>query len=133
MVNLLAGAALVGVLCTAPAPPERPCRERDSQGRLERSYSAKADFLECVTGDRRFPLAREGYRVEHLIPLACGGADTVANMALLPVETWAWKRGWEREDCAQTRELFLSLGLGEVCPVETYRPEDPSYETQTRR
>jgi hypothetical protein len=73
------------------------------------------DFLECVTGERK---SKPGHYVEHLIPLHCGGSDRAANMALVPIEMWDWKRRWEIKDCKQTKEFMLALGIGEACYEE---------------
>jgi hypothetical protein len=43
---------------------------------IERSAKAKHDF-EKETG---YPLGRPGYVVDHIVPLACGGADAPSNM-----------------------------------------------------
>lgn len=50
--------------------------ERDSRGRVERSEAAKRAF-EKETG---YPHGRPGYVVDHIIPLARGGADDPSNM-----------------------------------------------------
>jgi hypothetical protein len=102
------------LLCSQPTP-ERGCNKFDEKGRVVRSQSAKLDFLECVTGERK---SKAGYYVEHLIPLACGGSDRARNMALVPIRLWDWKRRWERKDCEQTKEFLLALGVGEACYEE---------------
>jgi hypothetical protein len=45
-------------------------------GRIKRSVAAKDAFLR-ETG---YPHGRKGYVVDHVVPLACGGADTPSNM-----------------------------------------------------
>jgi len=112
--KLLASLALGVAVCMQPVP-ERPCRYVDKNGKEVRSYAAKMDFIECVTGERR---SKAGHYVEHIIPLHCGGSDRAANMALVPISMWDWKRRWEIKDCKQTREFMLALGLGEACYEE---------------
>ena len=49
---------------------------RDSHGHVKRSESAKRDF-EKQSG---YPHGRPGYVVDHVVPLARGGADSPSNM-----------------------------------------------------
>lgn len=49
---------------------------RDSSGRIVRSDAARREFLR-LTG---YPNGRPGYIVDHIVPLACCGADTPSNM-----------------------------------------------------
>jgi hypothetical protein len=49
---------------------------RDSPGRIKRSAAAKDEF-ERETG---YQHGRPGYVVDHVVPLACGGADAPNNM-----------------------------------------------------
>jgi hypothetical protein len=49
---------------------------RDSHGRIVRSEAAKHAF-EVQSG---YPQGRPGYVVDHIKPLACGGADEPFNM-----------------------------------------------------
>jgi hypothetical protein len=49
---------------------------RDANGRIVRSEAAKHQF-EVQTG---YPKGRPGYVVDHIVPLACGGADAPSNM-----------------------------------------------------
>ncbi|MGA2093667.1 MAG: HNH endonuclease signature motif containing protein [Sedimentisphaerales bacterium] len=52
---------------------------RDSHGKIERSESAKEEFLK-EHGLTKVP---PGYEVDHRIPLYAGGSDTPDNMQLL--------------------------------------------------
>src|SRR2546430_440811 len=45
--------------------------ERDENGKIKRSAAAKEEFMRS-TG---YPHGRPGYVVDHVVPLACGGAD----------------------------------------------------------
>jgi hypothetical protein len=49
---------------------------RDSDERIKRSTAAKDEF-ERATG---YAHGRPGYIVDHVVPLACGGADSPSNM-----------------------------------------------------
>src|SRR5204862_2174102 len=49
---------------------------RGAKGRIARSESAKHAF-EAQTG---YPHGRPGYVIDHIKPLACGGADAPSNM-----------------------------------------------------
>jgi hypothetical protein len=49
---------------------------RDERGRIQRSAAARHAFARR-TG---YPNGRPGYVVDHIVPLACGGADEPSNM-----------------------------------------------------
>jgi hypothetical protein len=49
---------------------------RDSHGKIARSASAKHEFMR----QSGYPHGRPGYVVDHIKPLACGGADAPSNM-----------------------------------------------------
>src|SRR5258706_7851608 len=51
-------------------------RSYTKKGRIKRSAAAKDEFLR-ETG---YPHGRKGYVVDHVVPLACGGADAPSNM-----------------------------------------------------
>ncbi|MBI5101567.1 MAG: HNH endonuclease [Nitrospirae bacterium] len=53
--------------------------QRDSHGRIERSQSAKQEFLR-QHGLTHVP---KGYEVDHRVPLYAGGRDDPSNMQLL--------------------------------------------------
>jgi hypothetical protein len=53
-----------------------PAVSRNSHGRIKRSAAAKAEF-ERESG---YPHGRKGYVVDHITPLASGGADAPSNM-----------------------------------------------------
>jgi hypothetical protein len=70
-------------------------------GATSRSSSAKAEFKRehpCpATGARSGPCG--GYVIDHVVPLACGGADAPSNMQWqTTVEAKAKDRG-ERQGC----------------------------------
>jgi hypothetical protein len=68
---------------------------RDRHGRIKRSESAKRDF-ESRTG---YPHGRPGYVVDHIKPLACGGADDPSNMQWQTKAEAKAKDKWERKGC----------------------------------
>lgn len=74
--------------------------ERDDNGRIKRSASAKYAFMlshPCpFTGSTsKCP----GYVIDHIKPLACGGADEPSNMQWQTVEAAKAKDKWERKGC----------------------------------
>jgi len=68
---------------------------RDENGRIKRSASARHAF-EVQTG---FPHGRPGYVIDHIRPLACGGADDPFNMQWQMVEAAKAKDRVERIGC----------------------------------
>jgi len=56
--------------------------ERDSKGRIKRSESAKHDFkaLHPCPATGSSSGSCRGYVIDHIKPLACGGADSPSNM-----------------------------------------------------
>jgi len=59
-----------------------PSVVRDSEGRIERSSSAKQDFLKS-RGLKNVP---KGYEVDHIVPLYAGGRDDPSNMQLMTTQ-----------------------------------------------
>jgi hypothetical protein len=78
---------------TGPNPP------RNSNGRIHRSQTARRDF-EAQTG---FPHGRPGYVIDHVIPLACGGADAPSNMQWQTIADGKAKDRTERIGCSPHR------------------------------
>ncbi|HKC79749.1 MAG TPA: DUF3761 domain-containing protein [Gemmatimonadaceae bacterium] len=80
----------------APAPaPVTPAVKRDARGRIQRSAAARHAFAR-QTG---YPNGRPGYVIDHIIPLACGGADTPANMQWQTIAEGKAKDRTERANC----------------------------------
>jgi len=69
--------------------------KRDNNGRIERSSTAKYHYMKA-TG---YPNGRSGYVVDHITPLACGGADSPQNMQWQTTEEAKAKDKWERKGC----------------------------------
>ena len=68
---------------------------RDADGRIRRSASARHAF-EVQTG---YPHGRPGYVIDHIKPLACGGADDPSNMQWQTIEAAKAKDRVERVGC----------------------------------
>jgi hypothetical protein len=68
---------------------------RDKNGKILRSQAAKHAF-EVSSG---YPHGRPGYVVDHVKPLACGGADDTSNMEWQTVAEGKAKDEWERRGC----------------------------------
>jgi len=72
-----------------------------ADARIKRSQSAKVEFKyqhPCpATGERKGP--RKGYVIDHVKPLACGGADAPINMQWQTVADAKAKDKWERKEC----------------------------------
>ena len=72
-----------------------------AEAKQQRSYKAKVEFKKehpCPsTGATKGRC--EGYIIDHIIPLACGGADSPENMQWQTEEESKAKDKWERADC----------------------------------
>lgn len=69
--------------------------ERDANGRIQRSEAARHAFAR-QTG---YPNGRPGYVIDHIVPLACGGADAPSNMQWQTVDEGKAKDRTERVGC----------------------------------
>lgn len=65
---------------------------RNSDGRIIRKSVVLVEF------ERLHPRPQDGRRwyKDHVIPLACGGCDSVSNLQWLPEDQWREKSKWER-------------------------------------
>jgi len=76
---------------------------RSSRTKVKRSQSARQQFLNQVpcpaTGQTGKPC--RGYVVDHIRPLACGGADDPSNMQFQTVADGKAKDKWERKTCGK--------------------------------
>ena len=68
---------------------------RDAKGKIQRSGAARHAFAR-QTG---YPHGRPGYVIDHVVPLACGGADAPSNMQWQTVEAGKAKDKVERKGC----------------------------------
>jgi hypothetical protein len=73
--------------------------ERDTRGRLERSSAAKSAF-ERQTGHGG---GWQGHVVDHIVPLACSGADAPSNMQWQTTADGKAKDRVERRGCGTAR------------------------------
>lgn len=70
---------------------------RDANGRIKRSESAKSAFMR-QTGH---PHGWSGHVVDHMVPLACGGADAPSNMQWQTIADARAKDKVERIGCGK--------------------------------
>jgi hypothetical protein len=74
-----------------------------AETRIKRSQSAKVEFKQrepCpATGARQGSC--KGYVIDHIKPLACGGADAPRNMQWQTVADAKAKDKWERRECGK--------------------------------
>src|SRR5690242_9399789 len=68
--------------------------------REHRSSKAKHEF-EAMTGH---PHGWRGHVVDHIVPLACGGADAPSNMQWQTIADGKAKDKWERRGCKKARQ-----------------------------
>lgn len=68
---------------------------RTANGKLKRSQVARAQFMR-QTG---YPRGHPGYVIDHVVPLACGGADAPSNMQWQTVADAKAKDKVERRGC----------------------------------
>ncbi len=78
---------------TVKTPPVSVAR--DERGRIQRSEAARHAFAR-QTG---YPHGRPGYVIDHIKPLACGGADDPSNMQWQTVAEAKAKDKTERVGC----------------------------------
>src|SRR4029077_16931557 len=91
------------------ATPKASALPRDSKGRIQRSAAAR----HASARQTGYPNGRPGYVIDHIRPLACGGADAPSNMqwqtiAQAKAKDKVERRGW----CHPTgrRDEYLSRG-----------------------
>lgn len=90
----LTGALLLIALCALST---------NADARIKRSQSAKVEFKAAnpspASGARKGPCA--GYEIDHMWPLACGGADHARNMQWQTIAEGKDKDKWERKVCGR--------------------------------
>jgi hypothetical protein len=74
-----------------------------ADARTKRSQSAKVEFKQVhpcpASGATKGPC--KGYVIDHVNPLACGGADRPENMQWQTVADGKAKDKWERKACGK--------------------------------
>lgn len=83
----------------ARTPHATRARSGASHGKIKRSSSARHEFMR-QTG---YPHGRKGYVIDHVVPLACGGADAPSNMQWQSVADAKAKDRVERRGCGHGR------------------------------
>jgi hypothetical protein len=78
-----------------PATSLASAAPRDARGRIQRSAAARHAFAR-QTG---YPNGRPGYVIDHIKPLACGGADAPSNMQWQTIAESKIKDRTERIGC----------------------------------
>lgn len=81
--------------CTTPV--------RNADGTIHRSAATLRAFTVA------YPKPAGEWVRDHVIPLACGGSDTVENLQWLPVAAWRDKSKWERK-------VYGGRGMSAGCP-----------------
>lgn len=94
-------ALLLAALLSVDGGTPRCEIHRDKHGRIERSAHARAEFrrLHPCPSPKARKAACPGYVIDHICPLACGGADAPENMQWQSKADAAAKDKWERQSC----------------------------------
>lgn len=116
MIALLLAITVIALTAQPYTPkmltPGLTCKAFDRAGReINRSTARRCRFLRMVAANHpewsapRLAKFRacdsDGYYVNHIVPLACGGCDTPANQELMSRAEWAGRTGPERIDCGR--------------------------------
>lgn len=94
--------ALIALLIShgASAADPRICEiQRYSNGEIKRSAAVVSEFKRlhpCPSTGSKFGSC-PGWYIDHVIPLACGGCDSVQNLQWLTQQQWLDKSKWERK------------------------------------
>ena len=70
-----------------------------ADGRVRRNEAARREFMRASG----YPKGRPGYVVDHVVPLACGGADAPSNMQWQTTAEAKAKDRIERRGCGRRR------------------------------
>lgn len=85
--------------------------QRYSNGEIKRSAVVVSNFKRlhpCPSTGSKFGSC-PGWYVDHVIPLACGGCDSLQNLQWLPEQQWRDKSKWERL-------VYGGNGISKGCP-----------------
>ena len=102
---LLLAAALGAAQAVAADPRFCGPPERSASGEIKRSAAVLREFESL---NARPQDGRRWYR-DHVIPLACGGCDSVINLQWLHEQAWRDKSKWERT-------VYGGRGISPGCP-----------------
>ena len=116
--------AAVSSTAASPLPAQRRAAgvTRNSHGRIARSSTAKRDF-EKATG---YPRGRPGYVIDHVIPLASGGADAPGNMQ------WQTKADAKAKDRLERGGSSRATYRSRSYSRKSYAPRHRSARTRVR-
>lgn len=92
-----------------PTPGCATC-PREADGSTARSEAARREFMRQTN----FPKGRSGYVIDHIVPLACGGADDPRNMQWQTIEEAKGKDRTERKGCQQQDRIVLRVELEQL-------------------
>lgn len=107
--------------------------ERDAHGKIKRSEKAKNDFKAanpCPSNGKRSGSCPD-YVIDHVQPLACGGADSPDNMQWQTVSAGKEKDGWERDDCSAQKKRLSGNPSTFDKPSATLSPVLPNIAAET--
>jgi hypothetical protein len=93
--------ALIAILLCIPLLGQACEPPRDANGRIQRSKKVKDDFKATFPCPATGELSKKcpGYVIDHIVPLACCGADSVENMQWQTRAEAKAKDRWERKKC----------------------------------
>ena len=76
---------------------------RNAEGVIIRNQKVLAEF------ERLYPQPGPDWYKDHVLPLSCGGCDTIINIQWLPEAQWREKSTWERK-------VYGGRGISKGCP-----------------
>ena len=92
----IVGIVLVASVGAAPGEA-RPSRKHTTSSRAAHAKTPRhREAAQAFRKQTGYPHGRRGYVVDHVVPLACGGADTPSNMQWQTIEAAKAKDKVER-------------------------------------